>query len=192
MNPLEFGKLIKAARIEKGYTQTQLANLLSVSVSAISKWENGKNLPDHQILTSIGDILSLSIDEMYHPTRAKKKPSRTKMLFLLIAILAALFITCFIILQVFWSNSGENICQVAFRTTIDETCGEVYEVACLADSKSLDSIHLEHPFVTTLSEIWIADTNVPAEIHIMKVSFYTNEKEALSFGTPQKSIYLVR
>ena len=67
MNNSEFGKLIKTVRQQKGYTQSQLADILSVSTSAVSKWENGKNLPDNQILVSLANALSLTIEELYHP-----------------------------------------------------------------------------------------------------------------------------
>ena len=36
-----FARTIKNARIKKGYTQSQLADLLNVSNKTISKWETG-------------------------------------------------------------------------------------------------------------------------------------------------------
>ena len=37
---------IKNARIQKGYTQEQVAEELLVTRQTISNWENGKSLPD--------------------------------------------------------------------------------------------------------------------------------------------------
>ena len=37
---------IKKFRILSGYTQSELAVLLSVSPQAVSRWENGQALPD--------------------------------------------------------------------------------------------------------------------------------------------------
>ena len=67
MNNIELGKLLKLARQQKGLTQEQLAETLSVTTSAISKWENGKNLPDTDMLLKIALTLGLSIEDLYYP-----------------------------------------------------------------------------------------------------------------------------
>ncbi|MBR5572657.1 MAG: helix-turn-helix transcriptional regulator [Oscillospiraceae bacterium] len=48
-----FGAFIKSRRIEKNYSQKELAELLFVTEGAISKWERGASYPD---ITLIGDI----------------------------------------------------------------------------------------------------------------------------------------
>ena len=49
------------------------AERLSVSTSAVSKWENGKNLPDMMMLSSIADILQVSCDELHNPEKTLEK-----------------------------------------------------------------------------------------------------------------------
>lgn len=39
---MNIGQNIKKARLEKGYTQEELANLVGVKKSAVAKWENGR------------------------------------------------------------------------------------------------------------------------------------------------------
>ena len=39
---MNIGQMIKSARIEKGYTQEELAELVGVKKSAVAKWENGR------------------------------------------------------------------------------------------------------------------------------------------------------
>jgi transcriptional regulator with XRE-family HTH domain len=39
---LDIGKRIKRARLEKGYTQEALADMVGVKKSAVAKWENGR------------------------------------------------------------------------------------------------------------------------------------------------------
>lgn len=56
MNVEKIGKLIMTARKEAGLTQEQLAERIGVSVQAVSKWENGKNLPDIENLVCIAEI----------------------------------------------------------------------------------------------------------------------------------------
>jgi len=46
MDMQKIGKQITILRKERGYTQEALAEALSVSPQAISKWENGHSLPE--------------------------------------------------------------------------------------------------------------------------------------------------
>lgn len=50
-----------------------MAKRLSVSTSAVSKWENGKNLPDMMMLSRIADILQVSCDELHNPEKTLEK-----------------------------------------------------------------------------------------------------------------------
>ncbi len=56
MDMVAIGNAIKRAREKRGYTQEKLAELVGVSVQAVSKWENGKNLPDLENLMLICEI----------------------------------------------------------------------------------------------------------------------------------------
>lgn len=55
---------IKKCRIQKGFTQQQLADVIGVSSQAVSKWEKG-SMPDASILPNIADALDVSIDYLY-------------------------------------------------------------------------------------------------------------------------------
>lgn len=46
MDRTKIGKQITLLRKEHGYTQERLAELLNVSAQAVSKWENGRALPE--------------------------------------------------------------------------------------------------------------------------------------------------
>ena len=46
---MEISDLIKSARIEKGLTQQQLADVVFVTRQTISKWELGKSVPDQAL-----------------------------------------------------------------------------------------------------------------------------------------------
>lgn len=58
------GKLIREKRIEKGMTQTQLADELGVSNKAVSRWETGSNFPDITLLGKIAKILDIPIESL--------------------------------------------------------------------------------------------------------------------------------
>ncbi len=47
---MDIGKKIKNLRSQKGITQETLADLLSVSPQAVSKWETGAAMPDILLL----------------------------------------------------------------------------------------------------------------------------------------------
>ena len=68
-----FGKLLIILRKKNGLSQKELAESLSVSISAVSKWENGKNLPDMTMISSIADILQVSCDELHNPEKTLEK-----------------------------------------------------------------------------------------------------------------------
>ena len=68
-----FGKLLVILRKKTGLSQKELAERLSVSTSAVSKWEHGKNLPDMMMLSSIADILQVSCDELHNPEKTLEK-----------------------------------------------------------------------------------------------------------------------
>ena len=50
------GKQIANARRKIGYTQEELAEKIGVSAQAVSKWENGHNLPDIENLMQIAEL----------------------------------------------------------------------------------------------------------------------------------------
>ena len=56
-------KLIQRRR-EKGMTQEDLAERLSVSRQTVSKWENGECMPDADKFIRLADILEISLDEL--------------------------------------------------------------------------------------------------------------------------------
>ena len=59
-----FGNFIKEKRIEKGLTQKDLAALLYVSESAVSKWEIGQSYPDITRIQKLCSVLELSEHEL--------------------------------------------------------------------------------------------------------------------------------
>lgn len=64
MEILELSQNIIRFRKERGLTQEQLAALLNVSVSAISKWEMGNNRPDLELLPDLAEIFQVSVDSL--------------------------------------------------------------------------------------------------------------------------------
>lgn len=61
---VKIGTFLKKLRKEKGITQEQLAETLSVSGRTVSRWETGNNMPDISILVDIADYYDISIPEI--------------------------------------------------------------------------------------------------------------------------------
>lgn len=59
-----FGSFIKEKRINKNYSQKDLAELLYVTESAVSKWERGMTYPDITLITDICRVLEISEKEL--------------------------------------------------------------------------------------------------------------------------------
>lgn len=66
MNQKEIGLFISACRKEKGLTQSQLAEKLEVSDKSISRWENGKTMPDISLYEPLCDVLDVQISELLY------------------------------------------------------------------------------------------------------------------------------
>ena len=61
MNQTAIGSYIARKRKEQNLTQEQLAEQLSVSNKTISKWENGKCMPDYSIIQTLCDALHVTL-----------------------------------------------------------------------------------------------------------------------------------
>ncbi|MCR5024533.1 MAG: helix-turn-helix domain-containing protein [Lachnospiraceae bacterium] len=64
MNRYVTGEIIKKFRGQEDMTQSQLAEKLMVSNKTISKWENGKGLPDISLLDALAKALNVSLIEL--------------------------------------------------------------------------------------------------------------------------------
>ncbi len=64
MNPQDTGNLIAKLRKEKNLTQKDLAEKLSVTPKAISRWETGRGYPDIEILPDLSKVLNVSINDL--------------------------------------------------------------------------------------------------------------------------------
>ena len=64
MNQEKIGKFIAICRKENGYTQASLAEKLGITDRAISKWENGKSMPDASIMLELSELLKINVNEL--------------------------------------------------------------------------------------------------------------------------------
>ena len=70
---MSFSENIKKYRLDKGYTQEQLASLLGLSAQAISKWETSETYPDGALLVPLANALDVSLDALFGNNSASMK-----------------------------------------------------------------------------------------------------------------------
>lgn len=61
---MSIGKNIKKARQEADMTQEQLAELLNISVSAVSQWESDKTTPDISMIPALCNVFQMTSDKL--------------------------------------------------------------------------------------------------------------------------------
>lgn len=74
---MRFSEKLKEARKQAGLSQEQLAEKLSVSRSAVAKWESDLGLPEVENLKILSQLLNLSMDALTDNTRTLEEAART-------------------------------------------------------------------------------------------------------------------
>lgn len=69
MDQKKMGRFLKELRREKGVTQEQLSEILGVTSRSISRWENGVNMPDFDLIIEIANYYDVSIEELLDAER---------------------------------------------------------------------------------------------------------------------------
>lgn len=116
MDQEKIGKFITKCRQEKKITQEELANKIGVTDKAISKWENGRCLPDVSLFKPLCKELNISINELLNGEKTLKnneegyinyidhtnKENKNKITKI---ILMFIFIITFILLSIYFLNN---------------------------------------------------------------------------------------
>ena len=64
MDLIKIGKFIAASRKRVGLTQAQLAQQFGITDRAVSKWENGKALPDASLMLPLCEMLGITVNDL--------------------------------------------------------------------------------------------------------------------------------
>ena len=90
MNQEKIGQFIKKIRQDYKLTQKELADKLGVTFQAVSKWENGKNVPDISILKEMSKMFNIDIDEILEGEKKNKKNNNLYPIVLIIILVVLL------------------------------------------------------------------------------------------------------
>ena len=78
MEPTRIGRFIAERRKALGLTQRQLAEQLSVSDKAVSKWETGRGLPDVLLMLPLCAVLGITVNDLLSGERVGEGDYRKK------------------------------------------------------------------------------------------------------------------
>ncbi len=70
---IKIGEKIRTLRKQRNISQEVLAQYLGVSFQAVSKWENGDNLPDVTMIPALASFFEVSTDELFDFDRMKNE-----------------------------------------------------------------------------------------------------------------------
>ena len=127
----KFGKFIKEIRKKNNLTQKQLADKYNVTYQAVSKWENGKNMPDTSLIKQMSKDFNISLEDMFEGNITEKKNTK-KYIFIII------FLIITIILFIFLLNKNSDF---KFKT-ISTTCNNFNISGSIAYNDKKSSIYI--------------------------------------------------
>jgi transcriptional regulator with XRE-family HTH domain len=131
MDQEKFGKLIKDIRKKHNLTQKDLADKYNVTYQAVSKWENGINLPDISLIKKICEDYDIDINNVLD-VKIKKKNKLLYIIILLDIILGILLIIKF--------NSNDDF---EFKT-LTTNCGDFKITGSISYNKNKSAIYISN------------------------------------------------
>ena len=100
MNQDNIAKFIKEIRKKNNLTQKDLADKYGVTYQAVSKWENGKNIPDITLLKEMSKDFNINIEDILEGNiNNNKKKNNNNIILILVMIILILLPTSYIIIK---------------------------------------------------------------------------------------------
>ncbi len=137
MDQEKIGRFIKKIRQDHNLTQRDLAEKLGVTYQAVSKWENGKNIPDIAILQEISKEFNVNIEELLKGERKAKR--QNKMNIFLVVLLIILGIGIIITVNVFLRKNN----NFEFKT-ISSKCSDFRITGSAAYNEKQTAIYISN------------------------------------------------
>lgn len=133
MDQEKVGKFIKEIRVKNNLTQKEFAEKLGVTFQAVSKWENGKNIPDISLLKEISRMFNVDINEILD---GKKKQKNKNILLYIVSGFVLLVIIILII--VLFNNRNHDF---EFKQ-ISSSCDNFNITGSMAYNKDKTSLYI--------------------------------------------------
>ena len=139
MNQEIIGKSIKEIRKKYNLTQAEFAEKYGVTYQAVSKWENGKNIPDISLLKQISNDFNINFEDILDGKITPKKPKNNKLrLIILISSIIILFLL--VVIVVHYLNENHTF---EFKT-LSANCENFNISGSLAYNDNKSSIYISN------------------------------------------------
>ena len=139
MNQEHIGKTIKEIRKKENLSQQKFADKYGVTYQAVSKWENGKNIPDISILKQICTDYNLDLND-FLDSKINNKTSKKKTI---IAIIIFIILIIIILGFAFFFKNNKNNNDFEFKT-LSSSCSNFTISGSIAYNDSKSSIYISH------------------------------------------------
>lgn len=204
MDQEKVGNLIKKLRLDNNLTQKELADKLNVTFQAVSKWENGKSVPDIAQLHEISKLFNIDISEILDGELKEKKKKKNGLIIAGIIIIIAVT-TCILLInknnnfafkKITTNDSGYNITgSLAY-----DSKGKIYIYITDIESKSNDDtkyknlkVSLYENYNGTNTKIKDCDQeghNITIKEHLKKVTFNIDDYKSSCSDLTKSNFYL--
>jgi len=206
MNQDKIGELIKKIRKDNNLTQAELADKLGVTYQAVSKWENGKNIPDIAILKQISEGFNIDINDLLNGDHIINKKNKKTLKIFGGIFLGLIVIT--VILVLIGSKTDLLIKKVTtyddnfeITGTVAKTNGKTYiyisdiEYKDEEDKTIYDSIkatlYEEYKGKSTkIKECEKEEQNITLKEHLSKVTFNIDDYKSDCKDLTKSKLYL--
>ena len=206
MEQEKFGKLIKEIRNKYHLTQKDLADKYNVTYQAVSKWENGKNLPDISLIREISRDFNVSIDDLIDGNLENRKKNN------LVVYIVFGFISLLLLFTLFFflNKKEDNLHSRPISTTCKDF--NIYGIISYNANKSAIYIpkieycgtdknikfrsiectlyEKEADLTKKISSYNELDTNITLEEFLKNVSFHVDNYEQICKSFDANRLYL--
>ena len=135
MDQNKIGKFIKKLRKDNHLTQKELAEKYNVTYQAVSKWENGINLPEVSLIRQMSKDFNISIDDILDGEVGIKKKNN-KLILIILSTILVIGIVIFII----YKNNNNSF---EFRK-LSTTCNDFVIEGSIAYDNNSSSIYISN------------------------------------------------
>ncbi len=171
MDQEKIGQFIKKLRIDNNMTQKDFADKYHVTFQSVSKWENGKNIPDGQLLIQMSHDFNVSIDDIYRGEISKKDNKKRNITYIVGAILSIIVI----LIAILAINRGED--KLHFRE-LEATCSNFAITGNISYNKDNSYIYISSISYNTDDNSKYSKVYVNLYEHDTLLDSYTYEGES--------------
>ena len=193
------GELLKKLRLDKKLTQDELANLIYVDRTAISKWECGKSIPDYDSLTRLSNVFDISINEIIEGkliVNIKKRKLKHNKIIVIIIMFSLAIVLLFLILYfilnykktiIYNINAESKNCEIKNGLLVYTNEKSYFSLGNIDCNKNIEKIEIY--FKETDKDLILIDSQESDSILLFESNGY-NEYEINKFKYKNNNVYV--